>query len=118
MRKSSLTARERQILAFIGQGKSSKEIAHALGISVWTVGSHRARICTKLGIHTTAELVALSAATVRAARPKLPPVKQDACRLAVDLRAEHGRVQLTYSGRLRQTAGAVTVQIGPRVYYF
>jgi DNA-binding CsgD family transcriptional regulator len=56
-----LTAREAQILAFIGQGKTSKQIAGALNLSVFTVNNHRKHICRKLGFHSTAQLVAYAA---------------------------------------------------------
>jgi len=52
-----LTNRERDILTFLGEGKSSKEIAGILRLSVRTVGSHRRSICRKLHAHSTAELV-------------------------------------------------------------
>lgn len=56
-----LTNRERQILAMIGRGQTSKQIALALGLSVYTVNNHRKSICHKLGIHSTAALVAFGA---------------------------------------------------------
>lgn len=52
-----LSARERQIIALIGQGKTSKEIAVRLALSVATIGSHRRSLCRKLRVHSTAELV-------------------------------------------------------------
>lgn len=52
-----LTAREKQILQLIAEGKSNKEIAGLLGLSVNTVSVHRANIMEALGIHRTAELV-------------------------------------------------------------
>ena len=52
-----LTNPERDILTFLGEGKSSKEIATILRLSVRTVGSHRRSICRKLHVHSTAELV-------------------------------------------------------------
>lgn len=52
-----LTARERQVLQLISEGKSTKEIAALLGISVKTAESHRARLMGKLDIHETASLV-------------------------------------------------------------
>lgn len=113
-----LTTRECQILTLIGQGESSKEIAHALGISVWTVASHRKRICAKLGVHTAAELVALCAVEGAREAPATGRLRRDACLLMVDFRGEQGRVQFTFSGRLRPTPGAVTVQIGRKTFYF
>jgi two-component system response regulator NreC len=52
-----LTARERQVLRLIGEGKSTKEIATILGLSAKTVDSHRTRMMHKLGIHEVASLV-------------------------------------------------------------
>jgi DNA-binding NarL/FixJ family response regulator len=52
-----LTARERQVLQLVAEGKTTKEIAQLLEISVKGVESHRARIMDKLGIHHTAGLV-------------------------------------------------------------
>jgi len=55
---SALTPRELEILQFIVDGKSNKEIAAALRLSANTVAVHRANIMNALGIHKTAELVA------------------------------------------------------------
>jgi two-component system, NarL family, response regulator NreC len=53
----SLSGRERQVLQLVGEGKSTKDIAVHLGISVKTAESHRARLMKKLDIHETASLV-------------------------------------------------------------
>jgi len=52
-----LTLREREVLQLIAQGKSNKEIAVLLSISVNTVAVHRAHVMETLGLHRTAELV-------------------------------------------------------------
>ena len=52
-----LSARERQVLQLVAEGKSTKEIAALLEISFKTVESHRARIMQKLDLHETASLV-------------------------------------------------------------
>jgi two-component system, NarL family, response regulator NreC len=52
-----LTLRERQVLQLIAEGKSTKDIASLLGISVKTAESHRTRLMQKLDIHETASLV-------------------------------------------------------------
>jgi len=52
-----LTLREKEVLQLIAQGKSNKEIAVLLNISVNTVAVHRAHLMETLGIHPTAELV-------------------------------------------------------------
>ena len=56
-RNGGLTTRELEILQFIVDGKSNKEIADHLKLSVNTVAVHRANIMDALGIHKTAELV-------------------------------------------------------------
>lgn len=52
-----LTAREKQVLQLIAQGKSNKEIAAILNVSVNTVAVHRANLMEALNLHRTAELV-------------------------------------------------------------
>jgi len=56
-RDYGLTTRELEILRYIVDGKSNKEIAADLSLSVNTVAAHRANIMDALGIHKTAELV-------------------------------------------------------------
>lgn len=56
-RDTGLTPRELEILQHIVAGKSNKEIAGELGLSVNTVSVHRANIMDALGMHKTAELV-------------------------------------------------------------
>jgi DNA-binding NarL/FixJ family response regulator len=55
--KNPLTLRERQVLQLIAEGKSTKDVASLLGISVKTAESHRTRLMQKLDIHETASLV-------------------------------------------------------------
>jgi DNA-binding NarL/FixJ family response regulator len=52
-----LTVRQREILQLIAEGKSTKEIAFALEISIKTVETHRAQLMDRLGIHDVAGLV-------------------------------------------------------------
>ena len=52
-----LTSREREILQQIAEGKTNKEIAVTLNISVYTVDAHRGRIMEKLNLHSAGELV-------------------------------------------------------------
>lgn len=52
-----LTGREKQVLQLIAQGKSNKDIARLLDLSVNTVSVHRANLMEKMNIHRTAELV-------------------------------------------------------------
>jgi DNA-binding NarL/FixJ family response regulator len=56
-REAGLTTRELEVLQHIVAGKSNKEIASELDLSVNTVSVHRANIMDRLGIHKTAELV-------------------------------------------------------------
>ena len=56
-RDAALTERELEVLQHIVAGKSNKEIASELDLSVNTVSVHRANIMDRLGIHKTAELV-------------------------------------------------------------
>jgi DNA-binding NarL/FixJ family response regulator len=52
-----LTTRELEVLQLIVHGKSNRDIAQMLGVSVNTVAVHRANLMQTLGIHNTAELV-------------------------------------------------------------
>jgi two-component system, NarL family, response regulator NreC len=53
----TLTDREKQVLKLVAEGKTNKEIAEILTISVKTAMAHRANIADKLGIHNRAELI-------------------------------------------------------------
>ena len=53
----SVTTRERQVLKLVGEGKTSKEIAELLFISIRTVEHHRANFMKKLGLKTTADVI-------------------------------------------------------------
>lgn len=52
-----LTARQREIVQLLAEGKSSKEVAVALGLSVKTAETHRANIMRKLDCHCVSEVV-------------------------------------------------------------
>ena len=52
-----LTRREREVLQLLAEGRTNKAVAQALGISVKTAETHRARIMRKLGMKSVAELV-------------------------------------------------------------
>ncbi len=56
----SLTAREKQVMAYVVVGKLNKQIAAELGISAKTVENHRARVMEKMGVKGLAELVHLA----------------------------------------------------------
>lgn len=59
-KRSPLTDRERQTLNMIVAGRSNKEIASALGISVKTVDKHRTSLMQKLNVRSVAQLLALA----------------------------------------------------------
>jgi DNA-binding NarL/FixJ family response regulator len=52
-----LTSRQREIVQLLAEGKSSKEVAAVLGLSVKTAETHRANIMRKLDCHSVTELV-------------------------------------------------------------
>lgn len=52
-----LTPREREILQLIAEGKSNKDVANMLHLSVYTVETHRANIMEKLGLKSVPELI-------------------------------------------------------------
>jgi len=54
---SRLTPRQREIVQLLAEGKSSKEVAVALGLSVKTAETHRANIMRRLNCHSVSELV-------------------------------------------------------------
>ncbi|MGE5816789.1 MAG: response regulator [Deltaproteobacteria bacterium] len=56
----NLTDREKQVFKLVAEGKTNKEIAEMLSISVKTAMAHRANMADKLGIHNKAELVKLA----------------------------------------------------------
>jgi DNA-binding NarL/FixJ family response regulator len=55
--KDPLTPREREVLQLLGEGRGNKEIGTELGISPKTAETHRARLMTKLGLHSLASVV-------------------------------------------------------------
>jgi DNA-binding NarL/FixJ family response regulator len=52
-----LTSREREVLQMLAEGKTNKEIAGVLNLSVYTVDAHRGRIMEKINVHSINELV-------------------------------------------------------------
>jgi len=52
-----LTSREREVLQMLAEGKTNKEIAVVLNLSVYTIDAHRGRIMEKLNVHSINELV-------------------------------------------------------------
>jgi len=57
----ALTAREREVFHLVVDGKTTKEVAKALGISPKTAENHRTRLMEKLDVHNSAELVRYAA---------------------------------------------------------
>ena len=52
-----LSPREREVLQLVAEGKSSKEVANLLSLSVYTVETHRAKVMQKLNLHNIPELI-------------------------------------------------------------
>ena len=52
-----LTIRQREVLQLIGEGKSTKDIATLLKVSVKTVEFHKGRLMEQLDVHSTADLI-------------------------------------------------------------
>ncbi|RRA50395.1 response regulator transcription factor [Acidipila sp. EB88] len=52
-----LSAREREVLQLIAEGQSNKDVAALLGLSVYTVETHRGNILQKLNLHSVPELI-------------------------------------------------------------
>jgi DNA-binding NarL/FixJ family response regulator len=51
-----LTAREREVIQLLAEGKTSKEVAVTLNLSVKTAETHRTNLMRKLGLHSVADL--------------------------------------------------------------
>jgi two-component system, NarL family, response regulator NreC len=52
-----LTSREREVLQLVAEGKSNKEVANLLNLSLYTVETHRTHILQKLNLHSVPELI-------------------------------------------------------------
>jgi two-component system response regulator NreC len=52
-----LTSRERELLQLVAEGKSNKDVANMLNLSVYTVETHRSNILSKLNLHSVPELI-------------------------------------------------------------
>ena len=52
-----LTTREREVLQLVAEGKSNKDVANMLNLSVYTVETHRSNVMEKLNLHTVPELI-------------------------------------------------------------
>jgi DNA-binding CsgD family transcriptional regulator len=72
---SQLSPRQREILDLVAEGRTSKEIAVALGISESTVNWHLANAFERLGASSRAEAVALAIRAIGADRANKPPTR-------------------------------------------
>jgi DNA-binding NarL/FixJ family response regulator len=52
-----LTNREREILQLLAEGRTNKEVANMLNLSLYTVETHRTHILQKLNLHSVPELI-------------------------------------------------------------
>ncbi|WP_268992737.1 MULTISPECIES: LuxR C-terminal-related transcriptional regulator [unclassified Janthinobacterium] len=57
---AGLSRREHEVMVLIIQGRTSKEIARLLGLSVLTVRKHRENLLRRIGLRSTAQLIALT----------------------------------------------------------
>lgn len=76
--RTTLTAREREVLGAMSEGLATKAVARKLGIAVKTVENHKLRIFDKLGARTQAQAVALAIThALLPQQPYMPPAIQD-----------------------------------------
>lgn len=76
-----LSLRQREVLQLVAEGKSNKEIASAINVTVKTIEFHKARISKELGAHDTAELTkrAITFGLIAAPdKPSIPFLRQNA----------------------------------------
>ena len=71
----TLSLRQREVLQLVAEGKSNKEIASAINVTVKTVEFHKSRISKELGVHTTAELTKQAISLGLIAPPDAPPTQ-------------------------------------------
>lgn len=77
--KQVLTMREREVVQLLAEGKSTKEVAVILGLSVKTAETHRSNVMRKLELHSVSELVlyAVRNNIVQVLEPLAPPATSD-----------------------------------------
>ena len=68
----TLSLRQREVLQLVAEGKSNKEIASTINVTVKTIEFHKARISKELGVHTTAELTKQAITLGLIAAPETP----------------------------------------------
>jgi DNA-binding NarL/FixJ family response regulator len=76
----TLSLRQREVLQLVAEGKSNKEIASAINVTVKTVEFHKARISKELGVHTTAELTKQAITLGLIASPEASPTHNNNAR--------------------------------------
>ena len=69
----TLSPRQREVLQLVAEGKSNKEIASVINVTVKTIEFHKARISKELGVRTTAELTKQAITLGLIAQPEAPP---------------------------------------------
>ena len=69
----TLSLRQREVLQLVAEGKSNKEIASTINVTVKTIEFHKARISKELGVHTTVELTKHAIILGLIAPPDSPP---------------------------------------------
>ena len=60
LRRSTLTAREREVMRLLAEGRTVRQAASELGVSVKTVEAHKFNLMRKLDIHNKAQLVTVA----------------------------------------------------------
>jgi DNA-binding NarL/FixJ family response regulator len=71
---TTLSPRQREVLQLVAEGKSNKEIASTINVTVKTIEFHKARISKELGVHTTAELTKQAITLGLISKPETPQV--------------------------------------------
>ncbi|WP_052097189.1 response regulator transcription factor [Achromobacter sp. RTa] len=104
---SSLTPRERQIVAYVAAGSPNKVIAIDLGISLRTVEAHRARIFTKLDARNAMQLACRLCAHGRSGASPVPGGRCQKSGLLAPAAMLHEQPQPEY-GQARAGPGAET----------
>ena len=74
--QNRLTPREREVVQLLAEGKTTKEVAVCLGMSVKTAETHRSNIMRKLGLHSVAQLVVYALRNnIMHISPSVPPLR-------------------------------------------
>lgn len=73
-----LSSRQREVLQLVAEGKSNKEIASAINVTVKTIEFHKSKISKELGVRTTAELTKHAITLGLIAPPETPSASHNA----------------------------------------